>query len=162
LKMRMSLVSMVYVLGLSLVVGVLVLTVPSTASEITATVDINPETLNLNSSGTWITVYIELSGYNVEDINVSTVLLEEFVPAETNPKYGFVKNPEIKDRDGDGIPELMVKFDRQMVINYIWDRLCHMGIVPLSKEGGEVDLTITGELINGTSFEGSDTIRVIY
>ena len=152
---------MVYVLCLSLVVGVLVLTAPSTASEITATVDVHPKTLNLNSSGTWITVYIELPGYNVSDIDVFTIWLEGSVSAETNPKYGFVKNLEIKDRDGDGIPELMVKFDRQMVIDYIWAQLYHMEI-PLPKEGVEVELTITGELINGTPFEGSDMIRVTY
>jgi len=161
LKMRTSLVSMVYVLGLSLVVGVLVLTVQSTAPEITATVDIHPKTLNLNSSGTWITVYIELPDYNVSDIVVSTIWLERSVPAETNPKYGFVKNPEIKDRDGDGIPELMVKFDRQTVIGYIWAQLYHMEI-PLTKECVEVELTIKGELTDGTPFSGSDKIRVIY
>jgi len=110
---------MVYVLGLSLVVGVLVLTVPSTASEITATVDIHPKTLNLNSTGMLITVYIELpETYNVEDINVTTVQLETVQAA-----WGNVEGNK-----------LMVKFDRQTVIGYIWDRLYHMRFVPLTKE----------------------------
>jgi len=147
MKMRTSLVPMVYVLGLSLVVGVLVLTVPSTASEITATVDINPKTLNLNSSGTLITVYIELpETHNVENINVTTVRLETVQAA-----WGNVEGNK-----------LMVKFDRQTVIGYIWDRLYHMRNVPLSKEGVEVTLTITGKLYDGTTFEGSDKIIVIY
>ena len=146
MKMRTSLVSMVYVLGLSLVVGVLVLTVPSTASEITATVDINPETLNLNSSGILITVYIELPGtLNVEDINVTTVQLGAVQAA-----WGNVEGNK-----------LMVKFDRQTVIDYIWAQLYHMEI-PLTKEGVEVELTIKGELTDGTQFMGSDKIRVIY
>ena len=152
---------MVYVLCLSLVVGVLVLTALPAASGIEAeTVDINPKTLNLKSNGTWITVYIELpEGYDVEDINVSTVLLENIVPAETNPKYGFAKNPVIKDRDGDGIPELMVKFDRQAVIDCILPKLNHMAPPPAKNY---VDLKITGKLIDGTEFYGIGTIRVIY
>ncbi len=63
---------------------------------------------------------------------------------QRNPKYGFVRNPEIKDRDG--YPELMVKFDRSEVQNMVTI--------------GNVTLTITGE-IEGLRFEGSDTIRVI-
>lgn len=139
---------MVYVLYLSLIGGVLVLTGLPTASGIEAeTVDINPETLNLESNGTWIMVYIELpEGYDVEDINVTTVQLDT-VPAA----WGNVEGNK-----------LMVKFDRQTVTDYIWTfKLYHMGI-PLPKEGAEVELTITGELIDETSFKGSDTIRVIY
>jgi len=146
LKMRTSLVPMVYVLGLSLVVGVLVLTVQSTASEITATVDIHPKTLNLNSSGILITVYIEPpEGYDVEDINVPTVRLGAVQAA-----WGNVEGNK-----------LMVKFDRQLVIDDIWAQLYHMEI-PLTKEGVEVELTIKGELTDGTPFRGSDKIRVIY
>ena len=146
--MRTSLVLMVYVLCLSLVVGVLVLTVPSATFEIGATVDIHPETLNLKSNGTWITAYIELpEDYNVSDINVTTILLDGTVQAA----WGNVEENK-----------LMVKFDGQAVIGYIWaSKLYHMGI-PLPKEGVEVELTIWGKLFDGTPFEGSDTIRVIY
>jgi len=139
---------MVYVLGLSLVVGVLVLTgLPAASGIETETVDINPETLNLKSKGTWITVYIELpEGCDVEDINVPTVQLGTVQAA-----WGNVEGNK-----------LMAKFDRQTVIDYIWDRLYHMRNVPLSKEGVEVELTIKGKLTDGTPFTGSDTIRVIY
>ena len=164
--MRKSLVTMAYVLCFSLVAGVMVLKVPSIAFGIEVTVDIHPETLNLKSNGRWITAYIELpEGYEVSGINISTVFLENVIPAESDPKYGFVKNPEIADRDNNGIPELMVKFDRWAVIDYIWVfKLYHMGFDPLSslpKEGVEVELTITVSL-NTETFEGSDTIRVIY
>ena len=47
----------------------------------------------------------------------------------------------------------MKKFDRQVVIAY----LISLGV----QDGDEVELTITGELFEGASFEGSDTIRVI-
>ncbi len=45
----------------------------------------------------------------------------------------------------------MVKFDRNLVIDYFEER---------SLTSGEVTLTLTGE-VDGTQFEGADTIRVI-
>ena len=112
-----------------------------------ATVDIDPDTLNLKSRGKWITAYIELpEGYDVADIDITTVELRfggESVKAELWPT-------EIGDYDGDEAPDLMVKFDRQAV----------QGIV----SEGNVELTVTGELSSGPvemCFEGSDTIRAI-
>lgn len=46
-------------------------------TNITATIDFNPDTLNKKSCGKWVTVHIELhSGYNVSDIIISSILLE--------------------------------------------------------------------------------------
>jgi hypothetical protein len=110
---------------------------------IPASIDIDPDTLNLQSRGRWITAYIELpSGYNVEDIDVGTVRLiveNENVPAEPWPV-------EVGDHDNNGIPDLMVKFDRQAV-----QALLDVGVH---------ELLITGE-VEGTPFEGSDNLRVI-
>lgn len=103
--------------------------------------DIDPDTLNLKSKGKWITCYIELpEGYDVADIDVSTIKLNDTVPAEAKPTA-------IGDYDGDGIADLMVKFDRSAVQALLQE--------------GEVELTVTGELTDETPFEGSDTIRVI-
>lgn len=113
----------------------------------TATVDINPSTLNLKSKGRWITAYIELpEGYDVGDIDVSTIVLNDTIPAEMHPTG-------IGDKDGDGIPDLMVEFDRAIVQSFIYSQ----GI-----SYGDVALTITGELFDGTPFEGTYTIRVIF
>jgi len=107
-----------------------------------AAIDIAPDTLNLKSKGKWITCYIELpEGYDVEDIDVGTIKLNDQVPAESHPT-------EIGDNDDDGIVDLMVKFDRAAV----------QQILPA---GDEVEITVTGELNDGTSFAGNDTIRVI-
>ncbi len=109
---------------------------------IQAAVDIDPDTLNLNSKGKWITCYIELpEDYDVEDIDISTIKLNEQVPAESRPMG-------IGDCDDDGIAELMVKFDRSAV----------QGIL---EAGNEVEITVSGELEDDMKFEGSDTIRVI-
>jgi hypothetical protein len=108
---------------------------------IPATIDIDPDTLNLNSKGNWITAYIELpEGYDVSEIDVSTIKLNNKIEAELKPT-------EIGDYDEDNIPDMMVKFDRKAV---------HGILVPAD----EVQLTVTGK-VAGVDFEGSDTIRVI-
>lgn len=109
---------------------------------IPATLKIEPETLNRNSSGKWITCYIELpNGYNVEDINISTIILNEVVQAEDHPT-------DISDFDEDGMPDLMVKFDRQDVIAIL-------------EPGNNIAITVSGKLLDDTLFEGTDYINVI-
>lgn len=120
---------------------------------IAAIINIDPDTLNLKSKGKWITCYIELpEGYDVAEIDGSTVMLEGTIPAYMG-KEGWAK-PEanesnIVDSDGDGILERMVKFDRAAVIDLLKP-------VPHS----DVTLTVTGK-VAGIPFEGSDTIKVI-
>jgi Tol biopolymer transport system component len=107
-----------------------------------ATVDVNPDTLNKASKGGTVTAYIEIPGYDINNIDVSTVRLStnnRTVSAQLTPT-------SIGDYDSDGIPDRMVKFDRQAVI----------GIVDV----GDVVVTISGK-ISGKDFEGTDMIRVI-
>jgi len=106
-----------------------------------ATVDINPDTINLNRQGRWITAYISLpEGYNVNDIDRSSILLEgQF-------------SPEWSNIEGD---TLMVKFDASLITPYLWDRLNHMG------NRVSIELTVTGELVDGTLFTGSDTVTIM-
>jgi len=116
--------------------------VASVPEPIPAPIDIDPDALNLKSEGKWITCYIELpEGYDVADIDVSTVVLNDLVPAESRPTG-------ILDHDGDGILELMVKFSRSAV----------QGLLGTADEA---ELTVTGELADGTPFEGADTIKVV-
>lgn len=119
---------------------------------IEASIDIRPETLNRKSRGRWITAYVELpEGYDVGEIDVSTVAVTEIDEAElADPIYAEEKPTSIGDEDGDGIPDLMVKFDRQALTGY------------LEVEAGERLLTISGALSDGTRLQGSDTIRVIH
>ena len=105
-----------------------------------AFVDIDLGTLNLKSRGQWIKTYIELpEGYDVNNIDISTVRLNDEILAESHPT-------EIGDYDTDGIPDLMVKFSRRDLIAIL--------------STGEATLTITGR-VRSTLFIGRDTIRVI-
>ena len=116
------------------------------AAIVEATVDIDPNTLNLKSNGKWVTCYIELDGFDVNDIDVSTVSIVDIqgtsvnIPAEIHPTG-------IGDEDMDGIPDLMVKFDRSLVQD--------------AANPGACMITVSGELSGGTVFEGYDTITVI-
>jgi hypothetical protein len=106
-----------------------------------ATIDIDPDTLNLRSKGSFVTAYIELpAGFDVSLIDVASVKLNSAVTAEVSPTA-------IGDYDADGVPDLMVKFDRGAVQDTV-------------EAGDSVEVTITGQ-VNGIDFEGTDTIRVI-
>jgi hypothetical protein len=108
-------------------------------------VDIAPETLNLKSEGTGVTCYIELPpGFDVGEIKVDDddrPVLNEQVPAELSPT-------EVGDYDGDGIPDLMVKFDRAATNDTL-------------EVGDVVHISVAGQLNDGTEFEGCDVVRVI-
>ena len=109
---------------------------------VSATVDVKPETLNRNSGGNYVTAYIELpSDFDVGDIDVETVLLNDTVPAELD-------SSEVGDYDDDDVLDLKVKFNREEVI----------AILPI--EDGVVSITISGN-IGDLQFRGSDDITII-
>lgn len=119
-----------------------------TPSFVSASIDINPQTLNLKSMGNWITVYIELTnGYSIEDINKDTVVVSKINSQRLTAPIVHVGPFEIGDNNKNGITDLMMKFDRQNMI--------------LLPGHGNVELTISGELLNGKRFEGVAAIRVI-
>ena len=104
-----------------------------------AVVKIAPKTLNLYSSGKWITCYIWLpEDCDVADVNSYSIMLEDEIKAE------WIWAVEEKQF-------VMAKFIRLEVRQL----LIESGLL------GEVELIITGELIDGTRFEGKDKIKVI-
>ncbi|MDP2983890.1 MAG: PKD domain-containing protein [Candidatus Latescibacter sp.] len=103
-----------------------------TVMPISATIRIEPESLNLSSKGVF-TAFITFSeGYNVANINLSTVVCEG-APA--------VKGIVSEEDKGTYI----VKFNRQDVVD-----------VPI---GGAVTLTVTGK-VGLVDFEGKDTVNI--
>jgi len=104
-----------------------------------ATVDIDPNTIDLKSQGKWITAYVTLpEGYDVGDIDISTVQLDGIIAAAWGDDF-----------EDDA---LMVKFDREAVIAYLKGKSLALP--------ANVTLKVTG-MIGDLTFEGSDTIRVI-
>lgn len=98
-------------------------------------IDINPNTLNLQSKGRWITCYIWLpEEYDVADIDSTSIVLEDEIEAE----WVWLEEEE---------QVVMAKFDRSEVQDIL--------------EPGKVELTVSWELTDGTKFEATDTIRVI-
>ena len=123
----------------------------TTPTTIEPMIDFDPDTLNLTSNGKWVTVFIEMpEGYDVHDIDGSTVLLNDEVSAYLG-KEGWAKadanDGNIMDHDGDGISERMVKFEMESVKQIL-------------AVGDEVEITISG-LVDGIGFEGTISIRVI-
>jgi hypothetical protein len=127
-----------------------------------ATVDVDPNTLNLKSKGEYVTCYIELpEGYDPTDIDVGTVTLNNVLEAESHPT-------SVGDYDMDGIADRMVKFGRTQLIAHLagiegsslW--LAERGNeIPPIQHGGEFDVIVNGQLTDGTPISGTDVINVI-
>ena len=102
---------------------------------IRARVFICPHILNLRDCDRWVICYIWLPrGYKAADINPASILLEDEIRAEWT-------------RVMRGWPFMIVKFSRSAVEDIV--------------APGWVKLTVSGKLVNGRKFEGTDTIRVI-
>jgi hypothetical protein len=129
---------------------------PPTPRSITAKVDFDHDNLNLKSRGKWITAHIQLpKEYDPADSNASTILLNGTIAPVLNPKYGFVRSASehLGNHNGDGVLELMIRFDRATVVSWIYHS---------AGMQHEIALTITGELTDGTPFEGTDTILAFW
>ncbi|GAG96905.1 unnamed protein product, partial [marine sediment metagenome] len=93
------------------------------------------DTLNIFSEGRWISCRIQFpEDCNAADINPDSVLLEGRVKADS---ISFSEQQQLAT----------AKFNRSALAGTL--------------EPGNVELRVTGYLVNGTYFEGMDTIRVI-
>ena len=116
-----------------------------------------PENLNLQSEAKKFIAYIDLPlPYSAADINPASVVITMISPANStaeplsDPLYAQGKH-RVGDYDKNGIVDIMVEFDRQALIDLI---------VPLGVTG-PIDLSIAGELYDGSPFTGVNSIVVI-
>ncbi len=117
---------------------------------IDAVIEADPNTLNLNSNGNWVTCYIELpAGYDVNDIDGQTVTMEGVSAHMGKEDWACsqANASNIMDHDGDGIMERMVKFDRSAVQALL--------------KPGVAAVTVKGKLPNHITLRGTDLIKVI-
>ncbi len=100
-----------------------------------AEVRIIPHTINLTNKGNWITAFLWLpEDYNVADIDPNSVFLEEQIKAER-----FLANEQEQVAMA-----WFIREDVQAILDV-----------------GQVELSISGWLADGTVFEGSDVVKVI-
>lgn len=99
-------------------------------------IEIRPETLNLTSTGRWITCHIWLpEDYEVGDIDPNSVLLEDEIQAES---FRVDEQQQVA----------IARFNRSEIQNIL-------------EPAREVELTVSGHFLDGTCFLGTDTIKVI-
>ena len=102
---------------------------------IAAEVRVVPRTINLQSKGKWIVCYIWLpEDYDVADIDFNSISLG-----------GQIKSERFRLSEDEQVA--MARFSREEI----------EAILDIS----DIELTITGQLTNGTIFEATDVIKVI-
>jgi hypothetical protein len=115
--------------------GDLVLYAGSIPEPVVADIQITPRTLNVKSSGGWINCRIWMpEGYDIDDVEPNSIFLEGQVQAQWR---WFNENQQA----------VLARFGRSEVGEIL--------------ETGEVEVTVSGEFSDRTTFEGRDTIRVI-
>jgi len=108
-----------------------------------APIEIKPPQINAKSNGKWVTAWIGLpKESSVDDLLLEATTLAS-VPAVSDEKYGFVKNPETEARDGKRY--VKVKFPRQPLVDELG--------------AGEHAAGLTGQVGN-TTFHGSATLEI--
>lgn len=109
-----------------------------------ATFDFKPDSYNIARRTDQVTGYIELpEGYDVHDIDISTLKLGNQFPALSKPiAFG--------DYDRDGILDLMVKFN-----------VADAQFPSLPQKFIQAPVTMTGRLYDQTLIEGTDIVKLI-
>ena len=136
-----------------LIVGTLLMPA-ATATIVADTVDFEPKRMDLYDPDEIVTTTIRFrtahgESERVVEINTSTVLLEGTLPPITGSNSTGTKPPEyICDFDGYSVRDIM------------WLKIYHVGMEPNPQGNYVVDLTITGNLYDGTPFTGTGHIQV--
>lgn len=126
----------------------------ATATIVAKSVDFEPKYMDLTDPEEIVTATIRFSAAHGEDqrvveINTSTVLLE-----------GTLAPIPGSNSTGTKPPEYRCDFDGPSVRDILWLKIYHNGMPPNPQGNYVVDLTITGDLYDGTPFTGIGHIQV--
>ena len=134
-------------------------------SEILVHIDIKPEScpnpINPNSKGLLPVAILGSADFDVSQIDVETITIGLVSPVKDNiadvatphnPVTGVINPNDCSTEGPDGIDDLTLKFDMQEIVVALG-----LDIVP---RGTVAMLVVTGNLIDGTPFEGYDLALV--
>lgn len=153
--MKNSVLTTVFAAALVLMfIGVLL--IPAAATSIVAdTVKFDPKRMDLYNPDEIVTVRITFPSTTDEtekmvlDINTTTVLLDGTLPPIPGSNYTHTIPPEY-----------FCDFDGYSVRDILWMKIYHVGMEPNPQGIYVVNLTITGNLYDGTPFSGVGHIQV--
>jgi hypothetical protein len=104
--------------------------------------ELAPRTIHAGTRTPWIRAALQLpSDHDPRDVVVDTVSIDRMLFAA--PEWH-----QIRDTNGDGVDEIIVKFDREEFLR----------LFPVD---GFVTVTVTGEVEGRTWFAGAETLRVL-
>ena len=116
---------------------------------VVATVEYGPEVINLNSNGKWVTAYVELpDDLDPANIELDSLAITAIDGTSIGPINAEAKWYEIGDFDNDQVSDLMVKFSRSDLQEYL----------PV---GETVDIELQGMLTDGQPLKGVRSVGVI-
>ena len=150
--MRVSALALMFAVAFSLLLAGSLLMPMAIADIKASTVKFEPEYMDLNNPDEIVKVTIRFepkySGQEL-NINASTVLLEGSLPIISGSNSTGTKPAEWR-----------ANFDGQSVANIMWTKIYHVGTPPNPQGNYVVDLTVTGNLYDGTPFSGTGHIKV--
>jgi YVTN family beta-propeller protein len=116
------------------------------ARELRVQVDVkpggNPNVINLKSRGTTPVAILGSPGYDVTQVDVASVRLAG-APVVRKPNGAYMES--FDDVNGDGLIDLVLHFDTTQ-----------MQLSP-----GDTQVTLEGQMTDGTPFSGTDSVRVV-
>lgn len=136
-----------------------VVSIPSVIPE-PVSLDIKPQfctnPLNINNQGVLPVAILGTENFDVSTIDLASIQLAGVVPIRSGvedvstPLVDMIDECECTTEGPDGYTDLTLKFDAQEIV-------AALGEV---SDGEELILTLTGELLDGTSIEGEDCIII--
>ncbi|MBI4655545.1 MAG: hypothetical protein HY746_02235 [Elusimicrobia bacterium] len=111
--------------------------------------DLDPNILNLKSQGRFVTIFFEITGVkNTNQIVPASMAITRINDQVVTSLYAEPKPLSLEDQNQDGILELMVKFNRQSLID----------VLPVAEQ---VKITLEGILVDQSPFKVDGFLRTI-